>query len=530
MPKRLLDLYPRRSTHSCVLIETKGMGPVPYAALSYCWGNRPEQITKRANIAEYRHPHGIDLSLSPKTYQDAAHVARLLGIRYLWLDALCITQDDTEDWQEEATKMGDIYQNARVTIAATGSISTRDGFIAERRTVGHIPILYDGPGAESETSHFYIHPRFARKLETIENTTWNRRGWTMQERFLSRNVIHFTSGPIVLECRCGTWTEIHDGHAADWLEQPDANSRPYTRDDRNLVVTRHVRFVDANPYPEDWFAIVEEYQNRGLTFPDDKKWALQGMVRNLEQRIDMRYFAGLWLPLANPDHSESDPSKRINHWKGGDSRTSIHFQLLWSALGPLRTRPRSRAPSWSWVAIDGKLCFLGNAFIDNAKVSDADIRVFEVSEITSDPVGVYEKLRIRGQLRKVRRGHAAKLGQIYGGEEPSTSGCDLKYSVVYRKVYDWYLLNSVDWPPKTSAGVAAFDVDDPEDEVFWALAVARADYDRAYYALLLRKVTQKYHELLERGGPTDIFQRVGIAEMQVAEFSEQVSYVDFILV
>ena len=146
-------------------------------------------------------------------------------------------------------------------------------------------------------------------------------------------------------------------------------------------------------------------------------------------------------------------------------RTTIHFQLLWCVLGPLRTRPRSRAPSWLWVAIDGKFYFLAEGFAENAMGPDADIRVFEVSKLTSDPASVHEKLRIRGQLWKVRQGHTAKLGHMYGGEEPVKAGCGLRYSAVHRKVYDWYSLSSVDWPPKTSAGIAEMHVTDFPEQV-----------------------------------------------------------------
>lgn len=98
-----------------------------WIALSHCWGdawNRPLQTTQ-ANI--WSHLEGIDLKRMPKTFQDAVVVAKAMGIRYLWIDSLCIVQDDLKDWKQESRVVGTIYQNATITIAATHSRNSSEG-------------------------------------------------------------------------------------------------------------------------------------------------------------------------------------------------------------------------------------------------------------------------------------------------------------------------------------------------------------------------------------------------------------------
>lgn len=61
----------------------------------------------------------IFLSDLPPLFQDAIIITRQLGLRYLWIDSLCIIQDSLRDWETEAAKMASIYQNSYVTISAT---------------------------------------------------------------------------------------------------------------------------------------------------------------------------------------------------------------------------------------------------------------------------------------------------------------------------------------------------------------------------------------------------------------------------
>jgi hypothetical protein len=87
-----------------------------YAALSYCWGGSSVLITTRATCTDRL--AGINFGHLPKTIQEGVVITQNLGIRYLWVDSLCIVQDDADDCAGEAAKMKSVYANSLVTICA----------------------------------------------------------------------------------------------------------------------------------------------------------------------------------------------------------------------------------------------------------------------------------------------------------------------------------------------------------------------------------------------------------------------------
>lgn len=106
MPTRILEIS---SSGSSIHIR-KDASPAPYAVLSYCWGG-PQEITLTKSQVRLSQLSFSTATL-PQTFQDAVLVCRELGLKYLWVDALCIVQDDSEDKAIEIGKMASIYQNS----------------------------------------------------------------------------------------------------------------------------------------------------------------------------------------------------------------------------------------------------------------------------------------------------------------------------------------------------------------------------------------------------------------------------------
>jgi hypothetical protein len=134
IPIRLLDLYAHEVEDHICLVETRflEMPHQPkYAALSYCWGSKRDaagqSTTTTTNFADWL--TGIEFNSLSRVMQDAVIATRRLGIKYLWVDSVCILQDDGEDWARESAKMGHIYSNAFVTIGALASSSCHQGFL-----------------------------------------------------------------------------------------------------------------------------------------------------------------------------------------------------------------------------------------------------------------------------------------------------------------------------------------------------------------------------------------------------------------
>jgi hypothetical protein len=104
----------------------------PYIALSYGYGRALPLRTTNATLDE--HCDGIPFDVFPRTLQDAIHVTKGLGLRYIWINALCIIQDDEKNWEEQAALMGEIYEGSTLKISATLCPSLDAGFL--RRSGG----------------------------------------------------------------------------------------------------------------------------------------------------------------------------------------------------------------------------------------------------------------------------------------------------------------------------------------------------------------------------------------------------------
>lgn len=102
-----------------------------YIALSYCWGGKQSLVTTTATAQEYT--DGLPVSKIPRTILDAINLTNKLGLRFLWVDALCILQDDPEDVAREVSKMAQIYQEAWVTVSAACAKSVDEGFLQQQR-------------------------------------------------------------------------------------------------------------------------------------------------------------------------------------------------------------------------------------------------------------------------------------------------------------------------------------------------------------------------------------------------------------
>ncbi|EHK26995.1 uncharacterized protein TRIVIDRAFT_118660, partial [Trichoderma virens Gv29-8] len=197
LPTRVLDVG--TTNHESVsLLETNGQRG-DFCALSYCWGPEGTQtmITTKDNIND--HLSGIQFSNLPKTFQDAVTITRELGIRYLWIDSLCIIQGDKRDWMKESAKMAGVYQNAHLVIAASGATNPKQGCFSNKRrcpTVVEVP-YYSAEGQEAGSM------KLSMRIYGNESPAWGplvKRGWVLQEWYLARRVLHYMPSGISWKC------------------------------------------------------------------------------------------------------------------------------------------------------------------------------------------------------------------------------------------------------------------------------------------------------------------------------------------
>ena len=202
LPTRVLDVRGGNALNSLHLHCTKQGEKGRYVALSHRWGEIKEDqkfCAYNSNIRDLR--KGIDFSKLPKTFQDAVTVTRELGVQYLWIDSLCIIQDNAKDWEAESKRMEDVFSSAYCTIAASSARDSTEGFLGSRPSRQYIKIPWP------QGSRLYIGEALENFNHDVEEAELNRRGWVLQERALSRRTIHFTANQTYWECGLGIHCE-----------------------------------------------------------------------------------------------------------------------------------------------------------------------------------------------------------------------------------------------------------------------------------------------------------------------------------
>ncbi|KAF3765645.1 HET-domain-containing protein, partial [Cryphonectria parasitica EP155] len=203
LPTRVLDLGEPDGSVLVRLYEPPSGANARYVALSYCWGQAGNLTTTTRTIAARKTE--ISWALLPKTFRDAVLIARGLGVRYLWIDSLCIIQDSPSDWEAEAARMAEVHENAYMTIATDAAYDPTCGILKARQSLEPVrrdPLQVLRPTDEicvrRPLSHQdIIMPRVVRD-STFPLLT---RAWTLQERLLAHRTLHFTAFELIWECK-----------------------------------------------------------------------------------------------------------------------------------------------------------------------------------------------------------------------------------------------------------------------------------------------------------------------------------------
>jgi hypothetical protein len=202
LPTRLVYI-PRQESEDPQLVATAGQTGL-YLALSYRWGTATITKTLTGNLNT--HMKSIPAATLSKTFQDAFIITRKLGFQYIWIDSLCIIQDSAEDWAKEAMQMASIYTNAAMTISASVSDSADSGLFYPYVT-DYSPKLALRSIRGTVVDDFFLTNRVVSSFENdIEKGSLSSRGWCLQERLLSRRILHFGASQLHWECLSGIWS------------------------------------------------------------------------------------------------------------------------------------------------------------------------------------------------------------------------------------------------------------------------------------------------------------------------------------
>ncbi|KAI8936409.1 hypothetical protein NX059_006817 [Plenodomus lindquistii] len=317
---RLYEMDTESLQKPCEVIE--------YIALSHCWGKKAMKKTTKSNRQEHL-TTGIEWESLSKTFQELMILARRLGISYVWIDALCIIQDDIDDWAHEASRMCDVYSNATLTIGASNSQDGSEGLI-HRRPVLVASCTNNRANVDihlrQNLDHLLrldiLHEPLEISLTTRSSILLRQRAWCLQEEILSPRFVHFTEHEVVYTCRKGTMCQC----SPQWVPSENARLLDLAK---GLVISiegfRH-------SWQYTWINLIQDYTSRQMTNGKDKLPAISSLASIFEENGG-RYYAGMW-------------------------ETDLPACLLWSVEEGSRSTSCdtiSSPPSWSWASIKGSV-------------------------------------------------------------------------------------------------------------------------------------------------------------------------------
>jgi hypothetical protein len=366
--------------HSVVYLreDIKDIRRVDYAALSYCWGPRPAFLKLTERSLKFL-KDGISASRLPKTFQDAIHVTTTLGLRFIWIDALCILQDSEADWLKEAAMMGEIYSKSFITLAATASEDSEGGLFYNRSpsAVNGCVITLSWGRLEQR----YLCTREDPWSEWVQGAPLNDRAWAFQERALSSRTIHFASDQLYWDCGESNAPEQYASEqfpaGSSWDHQVELETGAQWKG--KFASIGRQKILPDDEVSEIWNNVLLHYTQGKLSHGSDKLIALSGVVRFVSKCLQHpHYLAGLW-------------------------KMDLAQSLLWQSGDVECSRAREyRAPSWSWASIDG-LITPGTALDPEITKEEFVIDVLEAQTtllISSNPFGPVTagSIRVRGRI------------------------------------------------------------------------------------------------------------------------------------
>ncbi|KDN67572.1 putative heterokaryon incompatibility protein [Colletotrichum sublineola] len=354
-----------------------------YVALSHCWG----QLQEHERFCLYQKNHSqlearIDFDRLPKTFRDAITVTRGLGIEYIWIDTLCIIQDDEDDWGTESSKMETVFSAAYCTLSAASAESSLEGFLAPRPPRPCVRLRTE------DSRDLYVCPHIDDFHQDVELAKINRRGWVLQERALSRRSIYYSRNQVYWECgegiRCETMGRLYNSKAAFLGDASFPRSAlEYYRDGRQLLI-------------QDLY---ERYSALAFTKASDRAVAILGLQERLARAFETQAAHGTF---------ESYFARSIL-WRRDE-------QL--AEMTPIAQPAGRRVPSWSWFSKGGRIQYMNLTFEKTewmhddfespfARQPDNTLSGQSSKSVSSDTGSI-----LRGLARRMEMGEEALASQV----------------------------------------------------------------------------------------------------------------------
>ncbi|KAK2604476.1 hypothetical protein N8I77_007403 [Diaporthe amygdali] len=405
LPTRVIDVGVHPAYKDVRLRVPQPGSKAEYVALSHCWGGEVTPKLAGGNLEEFT--VGLPFATLAANFQDAIKVTRELGIRYLWIDCLCILQGSDQgsraDWERESKAMTAVYRDCTLTISALASSKSTDGFLtyesdicrsAERRLI-YIDVV---PATTGKSWPAWVEKFDPKKEESLfqleKDGPLARRGWTLQENILSPRHLFYGVNSIHWVCPAG-YKSANGMRGMHILDKKYPELSPVLFDGI-LREKSQAPKCDAEDILLRYYDLVERYSGRALTVTLDKLPAFSAIAQRL-QPILGDYIAGLW-------------------------RRDI-IRGMWWVAGTNAVRPLEyRGPSWSWASMDGNIEFTDTSLL--REEGPLDSQVLDHSICLVDPTNPFGQVR-SGSL--TARGLTRRLIRSLEYRRDSSEGFDLFY-------------------------------------------------------------------------------------------------------
>lgn len=480
------------------LRTTDGRETARYTALSHRWGGRITLNTTKDTLNQ--RVQGLNVGDLPRTFRDAVWVSQALGVRYLWIDSLCIIQDDVGDWLRQSAKMGSIYMNATFAIAAHSAAQCNEGFLWRCQVPSTLRI---SPSSGPQPFSIVI-PEIQGTVLSLDHrlSQISQRAWVMQELALSPQILHFYENHLFWECQHSNGFPVEPnmrGPATGSFELTDTFGALFRRARTALGV------YDA------WLDLVDVYSFLSLTNEGDKLVALAGIVTELQREL-----------VAKGDGAE-------HSYHCGVFEADLDRSLLWYSLGTLSPpeaaeRHLQRAPSWSWASAPRDVLFApsrGN--LEDASTATVPLLrlVGRRHEDYTDPMIQNPSCRILLEASIIRIRAEVSRAFEFKDLHPTHSALTLAYDhVSISRSFANRQTIGLCWPddmqalPNFSWKVHHEDGSEEVGSAALTLLLVRGeelDGCTGSWCLMLRQA----------GGDAEVYQRIGLAYLQDFELIRQ---------
>lgn len=364
-PSRLLELSSSEGQISLRLRSVPELTKtsLSYCTLSHCWGGKQPLRLTRTLLRSFQ--NRIPSEDLPKTFADAVRVTLNLSLSYLWIDSLCICQDDQDDWLAESAKMGDIYANAICNIAALAAKDCHEGCYTKGPTLASRTLYFSTKGKQymtSKCSDVEFH------ADALRKGPLGKRGWVFQELVLSPRTLYYGAGRILWDC---IEKEADEVRAMEERMRYTQTAPGYKSAFSHFRSTGTELFSFSDQWLHDslWRDVVEEYTKTRLTYQSDRWIAIRRLAARYMERTGLTLVAGLhwdWL-LEEMCWWSQSPTDRLSNgaptWSWLSCRSAVGMRRDKSdeCLVKLVASPDKQMSNYTWHVLDETLDLLGHS-------------------------------------------------------------------------------------------------------------------------------------------------------------------------